>query len=197
MNEIPIIAITVDEVAQIRAGGTDQGVVAEYAEAMEQGAIFPPVIIFGDESGYFAADGFHRIAAATRLGRAVIAAEVRQGTLRDAILYAAGANSTHGLRRTTADKRRAVTTLLRDPTWTKWSDRKIGEACGCDHKTVAAVRREMTGGEFPHGNSSRKPKAVSGEIPHKAPSLLGQFFLMVSDEELLAECRRRSLEVEP
>ena len=40
--------------------------------------------------------------------RAEIAADVRQGTRRDALLFAAGANSSHGLSRTTADKRRAI-----------------------------------------------------------------------------------------
>lgn len=35
-----------------------------------------------------------------------MATEVLRGTKRDAILYSVGANSTHGLRRTNADKRR-------------------------------------------------------------------------------------------
>lgn len=30
------------------------------------------------------------------------------------------------------------------------SDRAIGRRVGCDHKTVGAVRRELSGGEFPH-----------------------------------------------
>jgi hypothetical protein len=32
----------------------------------------------------------------------------------------------------------------------KWSDRKIGDACGVDHKTVARLRPEPTG-EIPQG----------------------------------------------
>ena len=79
----------------------------------------------------------------------MILAEVREGTRRDAILAAAAANATHGLRRTNADKRRAVLTLLRDPEWVKWSDRKIGAGRSVDHKTVAAIRARATSGEFP------------------------------------------------
>ena len=65
-----------------------------------------------------------------------------------------GANDTHGLRRSQADRRNAVLTLLRDPEWTRLSDRKIAEAARVDHKTVARTRRELTGefhtpGAFP------------------------------------------------
>ncbi|MDX0438934.1 hypothetical protein GOD34_18350 [Sinorhizobium medicae] len=199
--EIELSAIITDDSAQIRVAGTNPEVVAEYAEALQHGAVFPPVVLFNDgntDSSYFAADGFHRIAAARAIGKPTISAEVRHGTLRDAIIFAAGANSTHGLRRTNADKRRAVTVLLSDPQWSKWSDRKIGEAVGVDHKTVGAIRRELTSGEIPHRKTI--PKNTSGEIPHAKPvdvgsSMVARLFASLSDEALIAECRRRGLEV--
>ena len=56
--EVALSAIVVDAAAQIRAGGTDPAVVADYADAMEQGAAFPPVVLFHDGGDHFAADGF-------------------------------------------------------------------------------------------------------------------------------------------
>ncbi|MDX0800266.1 hypothetical protein GOD93_21100 [Sinorhizobium medicae] len=199
--EIELSAIITDDSAQIRVAGTNPEVVAEYAEALQHGAVFPPVVLFNDgntDSSYCAADGFHRIAAARAIGKPTISAEVRHGTLRDAIIFAAGANSTHGLRRTNADKRRAVTVLLSDPQWSKWSDRKIGEAVGVDHKTVGAIRRELTSGEIPHRKTT--PKKTSGEIPHAkgtpvGGSMVDKLLSTISDTALMAECRRRGLVV--
>jgi hypothetical protein len=65
-------------------------------------------------------------------------ADVRQGTLRDAILYSCSANAAHGMRRTNADKRRAVLRLLEDPEWNangiRWVARKAGVSEGFVHK---------------------------------------------------------------
>jgi|GEM_PF-2957954 len=71
--------------------------------------------------------------------------DVRQGGLRDAILHSAGANAAHGLRRTNADKRRAVLMLLEDEEWGTWNDSEIGRRCAVDHKTVARLRAEHLG----------------------------------------------------
>jgi hypothetical protein len=71
--------------------------------------------VFYDGAEYWLADGFHRVHAAQKLRRLTIAADVRQGTRRDAVLLSARANAEHGLRRTNEDKRRAVLTLLADP----------------------------------------------------------------------------------
>lgn len=57
--------------------------------------------------------------------------------------YSVGANATHGLRRTNADKRRAVETLLRDEEWGAKSDRWIAEKCGVGNQLVGHIRREL------------------------------------------------------
>lgn len=136
---------------QIRLdGGTqprsqiDQGLVAEYAEAMIDGADFPPVTVYHDGSSYWLADGFHRYQATEEAGRRWLSCEVRDGTLRDAILHSVGANATHGLRRSNEDKRRAVLTLLRDPEWQQWSDREIAKACDVSRFLVATLKQENT-----------------------------------------------------
>ena len=58
----------------------------------------------------------------------VVSAEVRTGTLRDAMLYAAGANATHGIRRKNADKRNSIQILINDNEWSQWGDREIARS---------------------------------------------------------------------
>jgi ParB/Sulfiredoxin domain len=88
-------------------------VVRHYAAAMveqhkEGGVRFPPVVLFTDGQDYWLADGWHRVLAARRAGLSEIAADVRPGTERVALLCSVSANSGHGLPRTNADKRKAV-----------------------------------------------------------------------------------------
>lgn len=114
--------------------------VDEYAEAMDDGAEFPPILVFYDGEKYWLADGFHRVAAAKKLEWGEITATIRSGTRRDAVLYSVGANATHGLRRTNADKRRAVLTLLGDEEWSQWSNREIAKKCGVSPGFVDKLR---------------------------------------------------------
>src|SRR5207244_1874771 len=90
-------------------------------------------------------DGFHRLEAARLVGCTELGADVRQGTQRDAVLYSVGANAQHGLRRTNADKRRAVETLLRDEEWRRWSDSEIARRCSVNHHLVAEMRQIYLG----------------------------------------------------
>ncbi|UJB72676.1 ParB-like nuclease domain-containing protein (plasmid) [Acaryochloris sp. 'Moss Beach'] len=139
------------EIAKIRMdGGTQprsklyEDVVAEYAEDMKQGATFPPVVIYYDGKDYWLADGFHRVRAKEAIDEKEISAEVFPGELRDAVLHSVGANAAHGLRRTNADKRRAVIRLVRDREWRKWSDREIARRCGVSAKLVGSARKELS-----------------------------------------------------
>ncbi len=117
--------------AQIRVE-MKPNVVRDYADDMADGVIFPPVVVYHDGTDYWLGDGFHRVEAARKLGRKSIDAEVLEGDARQAILHGIGSNASHGLRRTQADKRRAVERLLRDDEWTKWSNRQIAKEFGGD-----------------------------------------------------------------
>jgi hypothetical protein len=121
----------------------DDAVVSEYAERIVDGDVFPPVTVFHDGTDYWLADGFHRMAAHEEAGRENISADVQQGTRRDAVLYSVGANALHGLPRTNADKRRAVTAILSDAEWSAWSDREIARRCRVGHPFVAKIRSEV------------------------------------------------------
>jgi hypothetical protein len=118
---------------------------------------FPQATVFFDGAEYWLADGFHRIIAAKSLGLTEIGADVRAGTRRDAILYAVGANSAHGLKRTNRDKRNAAMTLLRDPEWAQWSNVEIGTRCNVSTMTVSNIggrkrRIEPAGYDLPKKN---------------------------------------------
>jgi hypothetical protein len=137
----------------------------------------PPIVVFHDGVDYWLADGFHRHAAHLKAGAADIAADVRKGTKRDAILHSVGANQAHGLRRTNEDKRRAVLTLLNDEEWAKWSDREIARRCAVDHTTVIRHRASLVESTSErtytdkHGNTSTMNTAAIGKSPDSAPCL--------------------------
>lgn len=139
MSTINIADIRVNGGTQSRAS-IDRGVVSDYAEAVRDGATFPPITVFFDGSSYWLADGFHRYEAYSAAQVYDVPADIRQGTQRDAILFSVGANASHGLRRTNDDKRRAVLTLLNDPEWSSWSNREIARACGVSEYLVRDTR---------------------------------------------------------
>lgn len=128
--------------------GLNQETVTEYADTMRRSNSyepFPPIVVYFDGTDYWLGDGFHRYTAAFQaFGHScTIPADVRTGTRRDAILHAAGANADHGQRRTNADKRRAVETLLRDEEWGKWPQAQIAKACGVTREYVSRVFGEI------------------------------------------------------
>jgi len=158
------------ELKQLRIdGGTqpreqiDDNVVADYMERLREGVEFPPVVVFFDSSAYWLADGFHRYYANRRLARTHIEAEVHEGTQRDAILYSVGANCEHGLRRSNADKRKAVATMLTndkvsmDDDGNPWSDREVARRCRVSPHTVARYRDEL---DSSHTMQMRSMKGV-------------------------------------
>ena len=118
----------------------DMVVISEYAEALKNGDQFPAVVVYFDGSDYWLADGFHRVRAAERAGLVAIEADVHQGGQRDALLHAVGANDTHGLRRSNADKRKAVLTLLHDEEWQKWSDSEMARRTKTSPPFVTKIR---------------------------------------------------------
>jgi len=134
----------------------DQGIVDEYAEKYGEGVDLKPVIVFFDGATYWLADGFHRYWARKRINREVVSAEVHQGTQRDAVLYSVGANATHGLRRTNADKRKAVLTMLEDDEWSRWTDREIAKRCCVNNATVSRARASLL--QCNSENTSHKPR---------------------------------------
>lgn len=149
--------------ATAKATGRSERAVQRDAERGEKiAAPALALVVFSEGDGvYWLAEGFHRHGAAVQAGLETVACEVRSGGLREAILHSVGANATHGVRRSIADRRRAVAILLEDDlvaidpeTGNPWSDREIARRCAVDHKTVARVREDYL------GKSPDEPRAV-------------------------------------
>ena len=159
VQRIPLNRIRADGGTQMRAGLNEQTIeeyrewlrgLAQVRNGLDQ---MPPIVVYYDGADYWLADGFHRLAAWKTAdavnGGPTIQSEVRAGTRRDAILHAAGANAAHGLRRTPADKWRAVEALLVDEEWGAWSDRRIAQACAVSPTFVGQVRAKLGSADRP------------------------------------------------
>lgn len=161
--DLAIASIKTDGGTQSRTGLNKQ-TLADYTELWVSGVELPPVIVFFDGDNYWLADGFHRVESAKQADKTTIKTDVRQGNRRDAVLFSVGANATHGLPRTNADKRRAVETLLRDEEWSQWSDREIARQCHVNDKTVGKIRAELSA-EFPQiQNVTRRTVVRNGTV---------------------------------
>jgi hypothetical protein len=141
--QVPLSAIIEDLSTQSREQ-INKETVDEYARERKAGVDLPPIIAFTDGIQYWIADGWHRYYAEKLIEGSHIVADVREGTQRDAILYSVGANANHGLRRSNADKRKSVVTLLKDEEWCQWSNRQIGRRCGVDEGMVRKYRQELS-----------------------------------------------------
>lgn len=121
----------------------NQEVVDEYSEVLREGGKLPAIKVYRVGSSYYLVDGWHRYFAHKKAGLADIEVEIVDGTLREATLYAVGANDDHGLRRTNDDKRKAVMMLLDDFEWAEWSDREIAKATKVSFMTVGRIRKSL------------------------------------------------------
>lgn len=147
----------------------NEDVVKEYEEILLEDDSLPPITVFYDGVNHFLADGFHRFFANKKAGFVDIECDVKQGTLRDAILFSVGANAVHGLRRSNEDKRKAVTTLLQDIEWGDWSDNEIARQCVVSAMTVGRIRKSL-GLEKTERKYEKNGKATTMKTENIKPS---------------------------
>ena len=81
------IAALLANVPTVPEAHLDPERVERYARMLDA---LPPVVVFDTPQGPLLADGYHRVAAARRLGRKTVEAEVRVGSRQEALRYAAG-----------------------------------------------------------------------------------------------------------
>ena len=129
-----------DSGTQVRAE-ISEFIVAEYVEALGEGARFPPVVVFRADGVDVLADGFHRVRAYQQAGRDDIEADVYLGGPAEALWFALGANRAHGQRLTEGDKRRAIE--LAYEAWPDISQRRIAAHVGCNQSYVGRVRAQV------------------------------------------------------
>lgn len=139
---LPIAQIRRDGQTQPRQG-MDEDVINDYVTALTDGTQFPAIDVMFDGKEYWLFDGFHRVESHLRSGRTEIAVKIHQGTLDEAQWRSYAANKDHGLRRSTADKERAIRAALRHPKAPALSNRELARHLGVDDKTVAKYRSEM------------------------------------------------------
>ncbi|MYD86392.1 MAG: hypothetical protein F4018_08550 [Acidobacteria bacterium] len=69
----------------------DDDVVDDYVQALADGQVFSPVVVFRADGADLLADGFHRVLAYHKAGRSEIEADVHEGTRDAALWFALGA----------------------------------------------------------------------------------------------------------
>lgn len=117
--------------------------VDEYSELITANTAtwpFPPLTVYHDGSNYFPADGFHRVLAAAKAGRASIPCDVKKGTARDARFYGMKANDEHGLRMSREDRRKNVIWMLDN--YPEMTQANIAENAGVGVRTVERIVAE-------------------------------------------------------
>jgi hypothetical protein len=139
--------------------------VDEYAGRMDDGHSFPKPAVFDDGEGHLIlADGYHTVAAHERRHKPKVACKVYRGTKRDAFLYAASANSEHGLPLSVQDKRKLVELFLADEELTSsWSSRRIARHCGLSHTFVEQIRKAAAGPGGERDQSSPTREGLDGK----------------------------------
>jgi len=139
LKTLPIEKIQLHEKLQNR-NEISQQAVDEYAEAMQEGDKFPPMLIYFDGINHLLVDGFHRYHAYKKNGDEDVECEVENATFRDAQLKAAGVNYDHGIQRTNADKWKAVGFMVDDFELSQWSNSEIARHCHVSPTFVSTVR---------------------------------------------------------
>jgi transposase-like protein len=138
-------------ISSIRADGQtqqrlclDANTVDEYAELMRDGVDFPPIRVWWDGHCYWLTDGFHRLAAAAKANRREMLCEVFRGALSDAQWDSYSANTSHGLRRTTAETHRTIKLALAHPKAAVLSNVQIAKHLSIADATVRRWRRLLS-----------------------------------------------------
>jgi len=142
MKKLKLSVIRTDGETQARVS-LSQETIKRYADLMADGVEFTPVTVFYDGAEYWLADGFHRYFATKSNGELEIDADVKDGTVEDAILHSFSANGTHGLPRAPEDTRSIVSRILAHPKWKSWTDTTIAKHIHSSPSTVGRIRRSL------------------------------------------------------
>jgi hypothetical protein len=161
-KELKLEQIDIYGGTQARVATNDEAI-SSYADAMLEGAQFPPIVTYYDGSKYWLADGFHRFLAAQRNEFESIISDVYEGSRTDALRHALGANATNGIYRSNADKHNAAEIALEE--WPEMSNAVIAEICKVSADLVRRCRLQME-----RENRIDSPKHVTGKDGKQYPT---------------------------
>lgn len=142
MKKLNILNIRIDGGTQPRQA-INYDVVKNYAEAMREGTVFPPVTVFFDGAEYWLADGFHRYHGHKSNATTTIEADVHQGSVEDAREYSYGANKDRGYSMSAEDNKEIVRKMLLDPRYKDWTQSRIAKHVGVTEMFVSRVKASM------------------------------------------------------
>lgn len=136
-------AIEATAATQIRKK-LDKNLIDEFSQAIKDGAQFPAVDVYVEENSdrVILADGFHRLYAHIHAGKEEIRVKRFTGDQTAALIHALGANEEHGLRRSRADRRRAVEIALAHPEIGQMTRQVIADICRVHKRTVQKIANQ-------------------------------------------------------
>jgi hypothetical protein len=163
-----LVDIVCDHAIQPRVGLNDARA-CQYLRAMREGSEFPPIRVYrlqGD-GRLILSDGWHRYEARRLMGADDIEADVRDGTMRDALRHACEANAQQGgLPFTRADQQRAIELYLKDEWLRGLSDREIARRLRCSNATIGAHRARL----YPPAAIEPEPDDTRAKTAPSAPA---------------------------
>jgi ParB-like chromosome segregation protein Spo0J len=133
VSKVAIKDIIIDPAVQIRRGNHEP-TVRRYEESFDK---LPPVVVFKTKEGLLLADGFHRMAAAERLGLREIKAEIRTGSREAALEYAVIGNTKNAEALTPDERDEGIRRLKR--LHSDWTQTKIADMMSVSEVTVRHV----------------------------------------------------------
>jgi ParB-like chromosome segregation protein Spo0J len=148
---VPLLALQPGESPRLQ--GEDKNHIRRLAESEAE---LPPILVHWNTMRVI--DGMHRLMAASLQGRETIDVVFCDGDEADLFLRAVEENVKHGLPLSRSDRRAAAERII--DTHPHMSDRAIGQSSGLAAKTVAAIRKRLTG-KAPQSN---KRVGLDGKI---------------------------------
>jgi len=137
-----------------------------YCEDLKNGAIFPAVDVFKEKGSgrYILANGFHTLIAHIHAEIESIECNVHEGGMREALAFAFGANSEHGLRRSNADKRHTVEMALKDPYFSQLPRQELADLCRVTKRSVQRIaNQDAVGDEGGDNVTPGKPRPANND----------------------------------
>jgi DNA repair exonuclease SbcCD nuclease subunit len=143
-HAVDINDIILDERCQPRSILNAEAV-QEYADIYKEGEVdLPALEVVGIDHKLVLIDGFHRLAGARQADQSFIRVTVvEECDVGRASWLASAVNQGHGVRRTNADKRQAVTLAINSDIGVEQSSRDIGAHVGVSKSFVSNVRAEL------------------------------------------------------
>lgn len=176
--------LNTDPRLQMRKDGEEEEHAEAIAIAIKNGAKVPRIKVMRvqpeerdannrlPDPVFYVVDGRHTLKGWIKLGKKNVPCSVQAGTWAEAVIAAASANQEHlGLRRTNADKRKAVEAILELPDAHQWTNSRIAQQIGVSGEFVRQCRPTVDKHhwEDPQPDLAPKPKTRTGADGRQYP----------------------------